>query len=236
MNINDLPEVILDEMLMEMAFYISPTMKKILDNIPKVTRKEFINRAQPCDIIVAFSPKKSLSSVPLKFLAKIVATFQGSPYTSSKVVLDKEDVGGYGIKSTKGLGDSKLQIVPIKQAMNDRVESCLIRLPDLTDGQKKKIISYIRKRKGMLYSSGDLFKTVWNRATNRKALNFMNDRSMDTKEIKKAFVPLFCSTIISTIFYALKKIKFNNSNPYDTWPKDFVLDDRTEKICKIDYT
>ena len=230
-------DLISEEILNEKAFFVSTKMKKILSDTPKVTKKEFIKRSQECDIITTFTPKKLIDKfTAVKITATIMASLQRSPYTTSKIVLNNNEVGGYGILPRETMAGSGLEIVPIKKAIGPRAELCLIRMPKVSDTKKKIIVKYIRKREGLDYARLDLYKTLWDRLTNRKMFSFMNDRSTDPKIIKKIFLPLICSTIISTIFFALDKIKFNGKNPYDVWPKDFVLDDRTEKICRVDYS
>ena len=135
-NINEFSE----EILNEMAFFVSSEMKQILKDVPKVTKKEFIKRSQPCDIITAFTPKKLTDKyTTVKIASALVATFQGSPYTTAKLVLNNNEVGGYGIIPREEMTGSKLQIVPIKKAIMPRAELCLIRIPGMSDTKKKEL-------------------------------------------------------------------------------------------------
>ena len=48
--------------LSELTYFTTPKVKKIIKSTTKVTKKEFITRTKPGDIIVAFSNKKQFKN------------------------------------------------------------------------------------------------------------------------------------------------------------------------------
>lgn len=222
----------------EMSYFVSGDVKQILSRVEVVTKKELLSRVKIGDIMVSFTANKPLrDKFGAKQYAKILAAFQGSPYTSSKVILDNKYAAGYGITTNmKVPSDNKVEKVPISQAIRDRSEICLIRI-NTTDAIKKKAMRWINSKLGLAYAESDLLKTTWDRFTNRKFLPFFKKNNLDPKELKDLQHPLFCSTIISIAYFvAGYREKFNNHHPYDVWPRDFILDSNSEKICKIDYS
>ena len=112
----------------------------------------------------------------------------------------------------------------------------LLRIKDITEAQKKAAISFVRKRIGLAYSASDLFKTAWNRLVRRKLLPFLKDKPLNPEEVNIIQEPLFCSNMITlALISGGYKKKFNNKNAWDTWPRDFLLSDLTEKLSRIDY-
>jgi len=222
--------------LSELTFFTTPKVKKIIKNTPTVTKKEFINRMKPGDIIVAFSSKKQFKKTSsTKLIAKLMATFQGIPYTTSKLVLNNNLVGGYGLKVVNSASENKVDTVTIHELFKGRVEAILIRPIKATEDQKQKSISFILQKKGLSYSSSDLLKTAWKRLIRKSRI--LKGRNISQEIIKTIQKPLFCSNIISLAFRSAGyKDKFNNSLTWETWPRDFILDKNTEKICKVDYT
>ncbi len=76
---------------------------------------------QPGDIVVAFSAKKQLIKTKnAKFAAKLMATVQGSPYTSSKLVVDKNHVAGYGIQIVEKPEENKITLMHKKKFVSAR--------------------------------------------------------------------------------------------------------------------
>lgn len=221
----------------EMAYFISSGVKGKLEEAPLVTKKEFVNRAQVGDIIVAFTAKKIIKKFfTAKIYAKLMATFQGSPYTSSKIVLDDGTVGGYGVVISFKVDENVIGKVPLAQAVRARDELCLIRVKDANPEQRKKAAKFVQSKMGLKYADLDLYKSIWNRATNRKFLPFFKDKTLDKKQLETIQTPLFCSTLITVAYHvAGYKKKFNGRHPYDAWPRDFILADNTEKVCRIEY-
>lgn len=130
----------------EMSFFVSKGIQQQLDIIPKVTKKELISRVQPGDIMVAFTADKDLKNkFGASLFAKVLAAFQGSPYTSSKIVLDPNFVGGYGISTGSGNPDNLVEKVPISLAIRERSEVALIRV-NTSLAVKKKAVSWIKSK------------------------------------------------------------------------------------------
>lgn len=220
----------------EVSFFISPGVKKIIKDVPTVTHRDFETNMKPGDIVVAFSSKKQfIKTKHAKFAAKLMATAQGSPYTSSKMVIDNNRVAGYGIKVVDKPEDNKITIMPFKQFLSGRQELMLLRIKDITPDQINKAIAFIKKRVGLSYADSDLLKTAWNRFVNRKIFPFLKNRSLEPAEVSLIQEPLFCSNMISlALVSAGYKGKFNGKNPWDVWPRDFILSDLTEKIVRVD--
>lgn len=233
---NIIEEDVEKEFINEMSFFIAPSVKKILNDTLTVTKKTFVESALPGDIIVAFTANKTLKDHFVGALySKLMATFQGSPYTTSKMVLDDGTVGGYGIKLRESYLDNNVEKASLVSAVSARSELMLIRVK-ATDKQKQKAVNFIKSKMGLSYSDSDLFKSVWNRLTNRKLIHFFKDKTLDKKQISDIQTPLFCSTILALAYYSAGfKENFNDMHLYDTWPKDFILSENTEKICKVDY-
>jgi len=222
----------------EITFYTSPSVKLAMKKVPLVTKKEFTNAMQPGDIVVAFSAKKQfVKTKHAKFLAKLMATAQGSPYTSSKLVVDSGHVAGYGIQIIDKPEENKITVMEKNKFVSARPEMMLIRIPELTEQQIKQAISFVRKRIGLSYSGSDLFKTAWNRLVGRKLLPFLKDKPLNPEEVNMIQEPLFCSNMITlALTSAGFTKKFNGKPAWDTWPRDFIISDFTEKLYRIDYT
>jgi hypothetical protein len=219
----------------EVSFYTSPIVKKILADVPVVTKVEFVNNIQHGDIIVAFSAKKQFMKTKMaKFMAKVIASAQGSPYSSAKFALDDNSVVGYGIQVIDNPEENKITKMNKRDFVTARGEMILIRIPDLTDKQKDKASEFIRKRIGLPYKGIDLLKTSWNRLVGRKVFTFLKNKPLDPQSINLLQEPLFCSNMITLALVAggYKK-RFNKKNPWDTWPRDFIISNKTSKICRI---
>ncbi len=221
--------------LSELTYFTTPKVKKIIKKTPRVTKKEFIKRSKPGDIIVAFSTKKQFEQTSkAKFLATLMASFQGIPYTTSKLILNNGVVGGYGLKVIKSSTENKVDTITLEELFKGRVEALLIR-PIVSEIQKQKAISFVLRKKGLSYSNSDLLKTAWKRLLHKSRI--LKGKDISDELVKIIQKPLFCSNLISLAYkVAGFKERFNNSLTWETWPRDFILDKNTEKICKVDYT
>ena len=222
--------------LSELTYFTTPKARKIIKSTRKVTKKEFIARIQPGDIIVSFSNKKQFQKTSkAKIIATLMATFQGIPYTTSKLVLNNNLVGGYGLRVIKTSAENKVETMPVVEMFKGRVEAILIRPINATESQKRNAISFLNKKKGLSYSGSDLFKTAWKRLVHKTRI--LKGKDLNKSDVDIIQKPLFCSNLISLAYRAAGyKGKFNNSLTWETWPRDFILDKNTEKICKVDYT
>jgi hypothetical protein len=230
-------ELIEEQLMKEMSYYTAPDVQQILDNTPSVTKKEMVAQAQPGDVMVAFTATKTIrDSWGAKLFAKLMATFQGSPYTSSKMVMADGSVAGYGVTIRKEYAGNVIDKVPIAEAVRARGEICLIRVADASPAQRKKAVQFVKSKMGLGYSDLDLYKSIWNRLTKRKFLPFFKDKTLNKEQLQSIQEPLFCSTLITVAYHvAGYRKRFNNMHPYDVWPKDFILADNTEKLCRIEY-
>lgn len=244
MEINTLPQQIILELMEEglisveeKTFFVSPKIKSILEKVPIVKKQEFLEKSQPGDIIASFTEKRLLNKyLAVKISANVMAATQGSPYTTSKIVLDNEMIAGYGVTPRDTMGGAKIGQMLISKYIRWRKESCLIRVntPKTT---KEKAVKFVKNRMGLSYNTSGIYKSIWNRLTARKLLPFFKNKTLEPEEIRAIQAPLFCSTIVSVAYLASGfKEKFNNKHPYDVWPRDFILSANTEKICRIEYT
>ena len=62
-------------------------------------------------------------------MAKLMATAQGTPYTSSKLVVDKVYVAGYGIQIIDKPEENKITVMAKNKFVAARPEMMLIRIP-----------------------------------------------------------------------------------------------------------
>ena len=211
--------------------FTTSTIRNILKETPIVSKKIFYDSCKPCDILLCYTQEhKLLTSMYAQIKAAGMSTFQGMPYTTSKLVIDKNTVMGYGMEMD---GKNKLYKADLKKILSNTKAACLIRIPDLTNDQKKKIVLYFLKRKGLEYSSIDIFKSTWDRFVKRKIFPFYKDKPVRKDTVSKLLNPLFCSTIISIAYLSAGvKIKFA-PNPYDVWPRDFLISNQTKKLHRF---
>jgi len=221
----------------EVSFFTSPKVKEIIKKTPMVQKKEFVAAIKKGDIIVAFSAKKQFMKTKVaKFMAKLMATAQGSPYSSAKFAIADNAVAGYGIQIISSPGENKITKKNTRDFVTARSEMMLLRISDITPQQIDAASEFIIKRIGTKYSGSDLYRTSWNRLTNRKLFSFLKNKPLTPEEVNVIQEPLFCSNLISlALVSAGYKKRFNNQNPWDAWPRDFIVSDLTEKICRIDH-
>jgi hypothetical protein len=220
----------------EATFWMSFKMSSIVRKTPTVSPAEFFEKSEPCDILVVFTPRRFIKQGGIREWLKMVTstTLMGSPYSSTKIIESKKTVWGYGVKgdldNVEVLGS--LEKDEYWKYVKDLSEAILIRVPNLTELQKKSILSFIKERHGLSYSTSDLLKTIWNRLTLGIFGRFF--KKLGRSEINAFQAPLFCSTIVSMAFAAAGvKMQFSRS-PQQVLPKDFVLHPDTIKVCKID--
>jgi len=217
-NINTILEM-QEQILLEESI-----INTIMDDVPVVSRPEFIKQSKPGDIMVSYLKDAGLFS---NFLAKA----QGSPYTSSKLIMSKKQVIGYGVTGPDSKNATQVGIDNFAAVLDRMDRACLIRIKDSTKEKQKKVIHYIYLRLGMDYDTIGLLKSAWDRFVSRKFIPFFSKLSKANVEDYKE--PLICSTIISfACKYAGYKINFSD-HELDVWPKDFILTPHTTKICQI---
>ena len=226
----------------EMSLYVSPQIKDILANTESVDRKEFLARSEPCDIVTLFTPKRAFGDNPerSKYGTYFMSSFQGSPYTTSKIILSKDTIAGYGLSwLVKGKGaPNDFLAYSWPKYINELYEACLIRVPNLTPTQKGKIIMYVKKNLNRPYDGVGLLRTAWNRFVKNKVKTLFakggQTGDVSEKDLESVREGLICSNIIAIAYrMAGVDVSFSNSM-YDTWPKDFILSPDTIKVCKLD--
>ena len=235
----DLREQILLELILESdlpvseaAMFVTPKIRRALKDTPVVTKKEFLDEVRPCDILVTFTPKKTLQSTFVQVKAKFMSMFQASPFTSSKLALNRNIIAGYGVDPTT---DNYLQTYSLHNFINRWIqEAMLIRVPDVTADQKKKIQQYLRSRMGLTYNSDQVLKSAWKRFY-KKILPAFRGKDPDPKLLRQLRDPLFCSNIIAVAYKAAGYRKSFGKSIYDIWPRDFITAPFTEKVCRIEY-
>lgn len=215
------------------SFYISPRIKKIVSETPIVSKDEFASNIRKGDIITVYSAKKK-SSVS-NFTMKMIATLQGSPYSSSKFAICDNVISGYGLKNDEYTESDIISKRDKYEFICERDHMLLIRLSNVELKYLNKAIEFIEDRQGLPYSHCDLFKTGWNRLVERRAFTFLKDKPLKPREVKEISDYMFCSNLIALAFLAGGYLKsFNNQNPWDVWPRDFIIDPSTKKICRVD--
>jgi len=220
-----------EQYLNELSYFVTPYVKKLINNIPTVTKKDFIGNVEPGDIVLGFSPRE-LKTVRT---SKIIASVQRSPYTTSKIVADNKTIIGYGVKAVNTVDENFLRTYQLRNLLIERHELCLIRINDATLTQKRKAIDFCLNRLGLEYNSSDLLKTIWNVFTRKKLFPFFRNEPLEKKEVDNLQRPLFCSSIIALgYWYAGYKHKFNGKSPYELWPIDFLIDDNTTGVCRVE--
>jgi hypothetical protein len=219
----------------EMAMFVTPGVKRYLRETPKVSKKEFLEATQPGDIMVTFTPKRAIKkSLYTSFKAKMMTLFQASPYTSSKLVYDKNSVAGYDADPT--VGKNYLQKGNLQNFVNRWIqEAMLIRPVGTTPEQIRKVQAYFKKRFGLPYNSDQVMLSAWKRFY-KKVLPFLRqDDSPPPEKLQEMVEPLFCSNIIAVAYRAAGYNNKFGKVLFDTWPRDFILSPHTQKICRIEY-
>jgi hypothetical protein len=220
----------------EMSALVTPGIKKHLKTTPKVTKKEFLQAAIPGDIMVTFTPKRTLKKSGFtKLKAQMMTLFQASPYTSSKLVYDEKTIVGYDADPTAGV--NYLQKGSLNNFVNRWIqEAMLLRPIGSTPEQVKAVQAYFKKRIGLPYNSDQVLKSSWKRFY-KKLLPFLRrEQKITKKQLGEAVEPLFCSNIIAIAYRASGYRRKFGRVLYDIWPRDFIISPNTEKICRIEYT
>ena len=212
-------------------FMGSPAIRSVLKRVPRVSHKELFEKAEPCDILVVYTPKSFLKHAGIAGRIKTfgMSFFQGSPYTSSKLIFPNKIVVGYGADPKRS--GQEITSIKLDKYLRNLTDGCLVRVPDLKENQKSRIFKYINNRKNTPYDSSGILKAAWNRYTP----NFM-DIDIDEPETKKEITSykkaLYCSTLISMAFLSIG-IKFLD-DPLEVWPRDFILAPNAIKICRVE--
>jgi len=213
-----------NDYLLELSLldFSSPVVKRVVLDTPLVSFSEFLERMEPCDVLVSFP--KSFKSPFAKFRSQILAITQRVPISSAKMVLDKRHIVGYGVKPGEA---HTVRIASSRDWLTRTSDAILVRIPTLTERQKKVIVSFMKSYVGKGYSNSLLFKSIWNRISRRK---FLELAKIPKEQLAK--IDLYCSSLIAVAFWISKIPVRLAKHPLDVWPKDFILSPYTEKVCR----
>jgi len=100
---------------MNIQEFMTPAIKTTVLYTPIVSKKRFYNTVEVGDILLTQYKGKFIGSLMRKFRSEIIRLFQGSKYSSSKIILEKKMVYGFGADSSKGAHD--LTKIPLKNLM-----------------------------------------------------------------------------------------------------------------------
>lgn len=219
-----------EEIIINEVFQGTPAVRARLRNTPVVSKKTFFGLAEPCDIVVTQTPGYNLKTNSLKVISKVMRFAQGSPYTSSKLVLPNGNLIGYGVDADQD--NTYLSQLPLKEYIRRCEFACLIRVPTITENQKQKIYKYLLTRQSVPYNKIGLLKTAWNKIMpDFLGVDFKIDEPEDKRIIRGYRKALFCSTIISMAFLYVGVVLFEK--PLEAWPRNFILTPKAILIARI---
>lgn len=228
---------------------ISPAIIQVTESVPSVDEDTFITNAQPGDIVASYTRKEIHPNLLSYFGSRTMGLFQGGLFTSLKMISTDNKIIGYGVH----FGDAGIQEKPIKDWIEYQGGAILMRIPSLTNKQKNNMVEFLRNRDGLSYNFSQLIGSVFKRIKdntlntivgeksllNGQPININDDRSL-SKYIKQVKMylknyndPLICSTVI---YLALKSVGSKiilAYDPFEVWPRDFLISKQTTKICKF---
>lgn len=227
-------DIVNSVLLSEKSYFMTSYIKQLINTIPVVIKKDIVEQAQPGDILLAYTPRKLITNKKLyQIRSKLMASAQGTPYTSSKLIISNQEIIGYGIPSkfhkNKNAG---INTYNLKNYLLMLQEACLLRVEGLTSNQAQKMIQYMKMKSNNDYDYIGLIKQLWNRLIRLNSLQF---KIVDDHNIKEITEPLICSSIIGyAMKYAGVNIKFQPQLK-NLWPRDFLLHPKIQKIARIQY-
>lgn len=207
----------------------------IIENTPLVSRRKFYESYKPGDILVSYATRKGIE-LRGELVPKIISMIQRQPYSTSKILFDNNKICGY---ATDFKEFKRKQVLvscnKFDYYLSFMTRGMLVRIPEMDEQKLQKIKEYMNKRIGLQYSNKSVLQNFVYRILH---INFPGFKLKTYEEVDEEILnkmePLICSTVISlALLSAGINIKFSTS-PYSVWPKDFILSDSTEKICRID--
>jgi len=226
--------------LTEAALWVAPRVKSALQAVPVVDKTKFLESVKPFDVWITFTPSIFFQGISKpkalikKSFSTMLATFQTSPFTSSKLVLeDGKTLLGYNVNpdlvKTK---PNHITTYPADKYLDILDTAALCRVPGLTDEQKQRMAKYVQQKKDLPYDNIKLLKSLWNRIVKKDFAKFDLQEPDTMQAVRYYKDSLICSTIISlTFLYGYVKLF---EHPMEVWPKDFILSDKIVKICRIE--
>jgi len=209
--------------------------KKVINQAPKVSKRQFFELAEPGDIVLASPPKRFLKMKKFPLFTKMIMVGQGLKTSSSKMIVNDDQIAGYGVLHNK----RDFSMRKLTTWLPDRESAILIRMPsDVTPEQTKKAVNFMMKYINAEYDKTQIFQSGWRRVKHRFKNAFMlfakkteAPMSDAVEFIKETYI---CSNVISVAYYkAGYKKQINNNNVEDTWPKDFLLDPSLKKVARF---
>ena len=202
------------------VFQGTPAIRARLRNTPIVSKRKFIQMAEPCDIFVTKTPGYNLKTSSSRVISKMLSFAQGSPYTSSKLLLPDGNLIGYGVDYDQD--PTYLSKMKLKDYMIRCDFACMVRVPNITEEQKQKVYKYLLDRQTVPYNKIGLLKTAWNKIMpDFVRLDFKIEEPEDRRVVRGYKKALFCSTIISMAFLYIGIVLFEK--PLEAWPRNFIL-------------
>jgi len=219
---------------------IDPSLAAVVEGIPVVPKAEFLQNMKPLDVWVTLTPPSMHEIVGFKPIEKakslILAMGQRSPFTSAKLVmLNGKDLIGFNVNpETIQTNRDTVMTYPAQKYMELLNKAVLCRIPALTSEEKQRAAKYIWQKRNLEFSKLKLVQSAWNRLIKVDLLKF-NLKDPETLKLMRYYrESLFCSSLIALAFtYAQRRKLF--PIPTEAWPKDFIMDDKIEKICRIDF-
>lgn len=219
-----------NEEIINEVFQGTPAVRARLRNTPVVSKRNFVKMAEPCDIFVTRTPGYNLKTSSARIISNVISFAQGSPYTSSKLLLPDGNLIGYGVDYDQDptyLSKMKLTDYIVRCDF-----ACMIRVPSLTEEQKQKIYNYLLTRQRVPYNNIGLLKTAWNKIMpDFLRADFKIENPEDKRVIRGYRKALFCSTIISMAFLYIGIVLFEK--PLEAWPRNFILTPKAVLVARI---
>lgn len=219
-----------EDYIVNEVFQGTPAIRARLRNTPVVSKRNFLKMAEPCDIFVTRTPEYNLKTTSARTISKIISFAQGSPYTSSKLLLPDGNLIGYGVDYDQD--PTYLSKMLLRDYLVRCDFACMIRVPDLTEQQKQRIYKYLLTRQNVPYNNIGLLKTAWNKIMPDFLRADFNIEAPEDKRVIRGYrKALFCSTIISMAFLYAGVMLFEK--PLEAWPRNFVLTPKAILVARI---
>ncbi len=214
-------------------YVLSPAIAKRVAPAYKIKSLDELRQiVQPADIMISYLSTKYLikrATILGAVINKLLGLFQGSSFTSCKLIGFKNRIIGYSakFKETKHKG---VESNTIRQWFTKGGGGVVIlRYPNITLQQQQIIVDYMKNRIGLEYNNTMMYDSLWSRITGRSKEALSPEEEQVYLINKK---PLICSTIINFAYLKaginlnFKKLKNNLA----VWPKSFLACEDLEVV------
>ena len=221
------------------SLLLNSDIEKVLEGTPMVSKpKELLEYFKPGDLLFIRTTEKRLKNMGI--LAQYVTLpmallLQRSLYNSVKLVLDDNQVIGYGISnSVNGVLDAmeknKFQVRKLSALVSELGTALVMRHVKMTPAKFKNVKREAMKRKNIPYNLKDL-----SLATNYHLLGLRSSSAeVPEDKLKEYTEPMVCSSIIALIFKLAKiPIEVNDIPIKYIWPPDLVLSKSTVPVVRL---